>query len=567
MVGALHKKATKQGATPPRPPRREASRGGNSADKETRRNARKKRFMLLIGDEGAILVFMQGSKVVRRLFAPSAQPAHSEAMVEIMRANPSVPLTLLVDVIDQQYVLQTFPPVSALSVGGLVKRRLDRDFQPDDLTGALRLGRDKTGRKEWKYLLVGLAKTPLIAEWLDVVLDLPNEMKGIYLVPIEAVHYVAMLGRKLSHDKARPWQLLISHNKVSGFRQVVMHDGKLIFTRVSQAMDDAIPAVIAGNVEQEIINTIEYLKRLEFHDNAELDATIIISQDVIDSLDLRRFNFGRATALSPLSVAEALGFEQAALSADRFGDVVLAAAFGVSRKRLLRFSNAYIDKLTKLYQARIGLQVFAGLMALIFLGLTAGTLATTIENATSIAQIKTRQAALQPNLEKMRRSVDGLNSDVAFKSVFVATYDAYLKNHPRPEDSITAIAALMSPQRRVLDIAWDISSANMPSPGAGGNALPLAIKLSVDFSPAGATVDVVEAEANNLLEAMKTDLRQYEVMAEAFPWRRDEVQSEKISLDQSTQKLSAVQNAVVVFHLKGLKPLPAAAPVAGQGAR
>ena len=312
------------------------------------KSAKGKRFVFIIGDEGCILIFMQGYKVVRRLFAPSAQPSHTGAMLELMAINPNVPIHILADVLDQQYVPHPFPPVSALSVGGLVKRRLNRDFMPDDLKGALPLGRDKTGRKEWKFLLVALAKTPLMSEWIELLINLPNELKGIYLVPIESVAYVAALNKRLSNGDSRPWQLLISHNKVSGFRQVVTYNGNLVFTRVSQAIDDAIPAVIAGNIEQEIVNTLEYLKRLEFREEAQLDATVIISQEVIESLDLNRFGFGKVQILTPLHVAEALGLEQAALSADRFGDVVMAAAFGVTKKRVLRFSTAYLNKLDKL---------------------------------------------------------------------------------------------------------------------------------------------------------------------------------------------------------------------------
>ena len=105
--------------------------------KAPKSKSKAKRFVLIVGDEGSILVSMQGAKVIRRLFAPSAQPSHSEAMVDLMKGNPSAPIYVLMDVMDQQYLPQTFPPVSSLSVGGLVKRRLERDFQPDDFKGSL----------------------------------------------------------------------------------------------------------------------------------------------------------------------------------------------------------------------------------------------------------------------------------------------------------------------------------------------------------------------------------------------------------------------------------------------
>jgi len=157
----------------PAPNKREKKRGKSQQSAKVSTGGGK-RFVLIIGDEGAILVFMQGMKVLRRLFAPSAQASHSEAMMDIMKANPKAPISVLADVIDQQYVPHNFPPVSSLAVGGLVKRRLERDFQPEDLKGSLAVGRDKSGRREWKYLLVALAKTPLIAGWIDLLVELPT---------------------------------------------------------------------------------------------------------------------------------------------------------------------------------------------------------------------------------------------------------------------------------------------------------------------------------------------------------------------------------------------------------
>ena len=520
-----------------------------------------RRFVLIVGDEGAILILMQGAKVVRRLFAPSAQASHSEAMVEIMKANPAAPVSILVDVLDQQYVPQTFPPVSSLSVGGLVKRRLDRDFQPEDLKGALPLGRDKAGRKEWKFLLVALAKTPLMSEWIEVLVELPNELKGIYLVPVEAVNYVAMLNKKLGNDKPRPWQLLISHNKISGFRQVVTHDGKLIFTRVSQAIDDAIPAVIAGNIEQEIINTVEYLKRLEFRDSADLDATVIISHDVVDSLDLNRFGFGYAQAFTPLKVAEALGLEQAALSADRFGDVVMAAGFSVSKKHVLRFSNAYIEKLSKLYLAQVGVRAFAALCVVVLLGLSVLTVAGIVGDYAGINEAEHKAAELKPKLSKAQAAVNGLNQDVAFKSAVVATYDAYIKDAIQPEAFAADIAPFVTKNQRITGFKWELSdtkAANGSAPAPAASALPLTVQVNVDFAGAGTTVDVVDKAANEMVDALKTRLPQYEITAEPFPWQK-ETPSEGTALEVGSP---VVNNPNGVINLKGVKKVAAGANAA-----
>ncbi len=546
-----------------RKPRASKSDGNAAA-----RKAGSKRFILIIGDEGAILVFMQGAKVVRRLFAPSAHASHSQAMVEIMASNPGVNITVLADVLDQQYVQQTFPPVSSMTVGGLVKRRLERDFQSEDLKGSIQIGRDKTGRREWKYLLIALAKTPLMAEWIDLVSELPNPMVGIYLVPVEATNYIAMLNRRITTEASRPWQLLISHNKVSGFRQVVVHDGRLVFTRVSQAIDDAIPAVIAGNIEQEIINTVEYLKRLGFSDSNELDATVIVSQDVIESLDLKRFSFGRATALSPVRVSEMLALEQAALTADRFGDVVMAAAFGVAKKRSLRFSTAYIDKLAVLYKAAIGIKAVMILGSIALIGLSVTTAITMANDMFEVSHGESKQNLVKGDLAKLKKSVEGLNEDIAFKSAVIAAVDAYLKDIAKPEEFAGPLAGAVTAQQRVLGFGWELGDAKaLPGAPATAEKVPVTAELNVDFSGAGSTLETVDKAANDFITTLKSRLPLYEIKADPYSWHKDEVRGDEAVLELNAPSTVTVQNPLATIHLYGPKkkvetaapaPVPAA---------
>ncbi len=562
MALSLRKKAAGDDEGEEKAARADKPKRVKSDSSASARNAKSKRFILIVGDEGAILIFMHGAKVVRRLFAPSASANHSHAMTEIMQANPNVRVSVLVDVLDQQYVQQTFPPVSSMSVGGLVKRRLDRDFQKEDLKGAIQLGRDKTGRKEWKYLLVALVRTPLIAEWVDLVAELPNRVVGIYLVPVEAAHYISMLRRRLTNEASRPWQLLISHNKVSGFRQVVIHEGKLVFTRVSQAIDDAIPAVIAGNIEQEIITTMEYLKRLGFNDNAELDAYVVVSQDVIETLDLKRFGFGSAKALSPMNVSELLKLEQAALTADRFGDVVMAAAFGIAKARTLKFSNAYLDKLSKLYQARKAILAFAVLVALVLIGLMISTGMDMASDMYDVSHGQSKQLLVTNDLAKFKKSVDGLNEDVAFKSAVIATIDSYFKDELKPEDFVTMLAPIVTPQQRISGFMWEINDgtrtaqAGSAVPIGNNDKLPLLVDLNLDVADAGNTLDVVDKAANDFVANLKARLPQYDIVVDPYGWHKEESHG-----DDTTQELNApssivVQTTVANIHLRGPKKMP-----------
>jgi hypothetical protein len=553
----------------------------------------KQRFTLIIGDEGAILVYMQGATVVRRLFAISPQPDHTAAIMELMISMPHVPLYVLADVIDQQYVRHTFPPVSALSVNNLVKRRISRDFQAEDITGSLRLGREKTGRKEWQYLLIALANTALIQQWLELLVELPNELKGIYLSPVESQNYIAQLHQAMTKEKPLPWQLLVSHQKVSGFRQVVLQNGKLVFTRVTQAIDDAVPAVIAGNIEQEITNTLEYLRRLGFLENNTMEITVVTGQEVQEVLDVKRFKAGQSWVLTPLQVADALRLEQAALSADRFGDVVMAAAFARSRRHVLRLFTAYAQKLSQLYMARLGAKVVGGGIALLILASIASNLSDWWTARGEISAIEEKGRPLQSQLATVRKAIGGLNADVAFKSAIMLTHDAYLKNAPKLDGFVKDLAPHLVPQARVRTITWgDITNTtggnrggNMGSMGAppggpsmgmgGGMGAPgapnavQAVTTKVEFEFAGRYTDTEQLGkfVTEFLNGLKTKMPNYTITNDPFPWQNQTQSNVEINFDQQIDQppVRAGDNRVVVTFTGpnpvGTQSAPGGAPM------
>lgn len=538
--------ATASGPAAPRPPKMRKRRPTGGPESKKASGAQK--FVLLIGDEGAILVYLQGATVVRRLFAASPQPDHTGAILDLLNNNPQVPLTVLMDVIDQQYVRHSFPPVSALSVNNLVKRRIDRDFQAEDITGFIRLGREKSGRKEWQYLLIALAYTPLIQQWLDLLVEQPNELKGIHLSPVEGQSFIPALHQAFFDAKPLPWQLLVSHHKVSGFRQIVLRGGKLVFTRVTQAIDDALPAVIAGNIEQEIMNTLEYLRRLGFQETNSLELMVIASQDVQEAIDVRRFNAGQSQVITPLEVAEALGLEQAALSADRFGDVVMAASFARSKKKQLKLMTAYGQKLAQIYAARIGLKVVGVLAALALLGLSVMNVVGALTAGEAAKQSELQRKPVQEQIANVRSALDGLSKDVAFKSAVMLTHDAYLKGVLAPEDFVTALAPQLTEQTHIRTFTWGLPGETLeatPStavpmgtiapapPATGPNGAPVfEMRIEMDILGEFSDIEELAAFVEAFLGRLRAAMPAYDVTHLPFPWEGQTPANLEISFDQ-----------------------------------
>jgi hypothetical protein len=335
-------------------------------------------FVMFVGDDGAILVHYVGKLVVSRLFCPNHSDKSSEALLKIFNDFPKAPIYVLVDLLDQAYVRHTLPPVSSLGVGKIIDRRLNRDFAPSDLKGSISLGREKGGRKDWNFLLISLAYNDKLKGWLELLYELPNRLKGVYLVPIESQASLIKLQSFINKEKNKintetsakkpkiaisktkskedvnektKWDILVMHNKTGGFRQIVCRDGKMIFTRMAQCAADEKPSIMAGNVEQEVKNTIEYLKRLAFNpQNSELSIIIIIGEDIKANISLDSFNTKNSYCFTPHEAANMLEIGEAVLSGDKFTDILISCHFLNQKKHRLKLMSEPLKKINKLYE-------------------------------------------------------------------------------------------------------------------------------------------------------------------------------------------------------------------------
>jgi hypothetical protein len=244
---------------------------------------------------------------------------------------------------DQAYVQQILPPVSAFSIAKLVKRRLERDFPGDNIKGSIIVGRDKEGRKDWTVMLVALQQSAAVRGWTSVASDWPTRCAGLYLLPVEASGLMSRLQAALAEQdkeaEQATWQFLVSYNKISGVRQVVFRDGKIVLTRLGQPAVDSKPETIAGTIEQEIVGTKEYLKRMAYQDKDSLSIIVIAAEDIRKCIDVVRLQATSTHLITPHEAAMALHLEGATQPTDRFGDALLGAAIGTESSCIRRICS------------------------------------------------------------------------------------------------------------------------------------------------------------------------------------------------------------------------------------
>lgn len=502
---------------------------------------------------------MQGSTVVKRIFAAKPDAANTKLLKELLDSAPKVPLYILADVIDQSYVRHDLPPVSSMSVGKLIKRRLDRDFSANDFKGAMRLGRDGGGRKDWNYLLISLANNPPLSDWVTLTLQARNPFKGVYLVPVEAQQIITKLATFSSSGKSTKWRILVSHHKVGGFRQVVLKEGRLVFTRLAQPIGETVPEVIAGNIEQEVQNTIEYIRRLSFTEQAGLELFIIVSQEIKNAIEPAKLKASQVHVYTPYEAASALSLDQAALPGDHFGDVVLAAFFSTCRKHALKLHTSESRKKESLHSALWTVKTLCVLICVTLIGYTGYMGYGIWDMQSSLDKLEREESQANQMLNKAKEEANKLPADVNTIGELVAAYELFSKGEFTPFDFISQFSAFMSEEVRVSKFSWKVNDKPETTPGevANDKDLPVTIELTLEFLKNTGDVNSFVKFSNAFFADMRASFAEYEITTSKLPGTVEDTESLEMDFSKTLAENSNMPvpgkpiEVTVVF--KGLK--------------
>lgn len=369
----------------------------NTTTKAKKSSAKKgvDRLVLLIGDDGAILVFIEKGILQKRLFSSDAPAEETSAFRQVAAEHADKPLYVFFDTLDQSYVQQTLPPVSSFSTKSLINRKLEREFSKEEyLTDYIMLGRESTGRKDWNYMMLAQQLNPSVSAWIKEFSEWPCNCQGIHLLPVELPFITKKLVNS-SQRKADQWFCLVSYNRVSGIRQVISKKGKIVFTRLGQPPSETnSKETIAGTIEQEVIATLEYVKRLGMQNRENLSLAIIVSDDVKAIIDTHKFHSGDIMLYTPYEAMERLGLPDVIKENDRFGDVLLSVACALLPKKQITLFTPRLRKYAKFQRFILAEKIACGLALL-------ATVVISVMSVLNILNIDEETSKLQHRISKI----------------------------------------------------------------------------------------------------------------------------------------------------------------------
>ncbi len=484
---------------------------------------RRERFVLLIGEHGAILSLFVGKKLEKRLFSPGTSVGDRREFNALLQKYTQVPIVILLDIMDQTYTQQTLPAVSMFSVEKLVKKRLQRDLDQNDINGALSLGREKGGRKDWKYLFVSVTQTETLREWIEYVVSLPNPFQGIFLLPIESASVAVKLPLVDKESKAEDsdWKLLVSHHKVSGIRQTVVHKGKTIFSRLIMPGKENMPELLAGYIEQETLNTVEYLSRLSFAEESKLNITLIVSKEIKEHLQKNRIQDHYVEVLTPHETAQAFGLNEISEENDKFADIFFAASF-LDSKPQLRLYTPETKQLVMMTSLAQYSTLAVVMISPILVGLSLYTGYGIFSIKQSIKTLENEKADIEAKWKVVQES-GGYDIDEATRITNIVQLHTKLTNaseSPLPFFEKTKVA--IQTEALVKSIQWSYNQSFDPEK----KTERMSVKFDMEFLNRGTNIDTLFSNFEAFSRRLKREFKDYELSHTKLP--------DKITLGQET---------------------------------
>ena len=539
-------------------------------------------FVLFVGDEGGILCCIESGVVTRRLYSPSPTDNATDTLVTLLSEHPNYPVKMLVDTLDQSYVKHTLPPVTPIGVKKIVQRRLDRDFSSEDIKGFISLGREKSGRKDWNFMLIALAYSENLRNWCDLIYDLHNRFIGIYLAPVESqtlIHYIkkhtaTTTGDASTKKKARltfkkkkgdvasadisEWDILVTNNKTGGFRQVVMKDGKLIFTRMSHILDDSNISVLAGNIEQETKNTIEYLRRLSYNNNSKLNIIMIVGEEIKKVLNGDAFSANHTDILTPYEAAKLLRLEDSVLSGDRYSDVLLSVHFHSSKKEQLRLNTNFIRKYENLYKYITALKGASILGTLALIGASGYFLYSALTYSSDASSLKKDVSNVTARLMRFEDDAQDFEEDPYVVDSLIKITDIISDASPDFFSLLPSLAKVIDNNLTISSLQWSIGGKDDTNNNASRRNQPA--------TPNGATntdvlFEVIASQNGNLdnkkiwrkkLEFLEEELDNYTLIQGSVP--ELEAGSDEVNINFETLKDNKDAQPILEIPLQIIGP-------------
>ncbi|MBK9446083.1 MAG: hypothetical protein IPO00_08285 [Betaproteobacteria bacterium] len=178
-------------------------------------------------------------------------PSGFDAFGAYVAAHPKSIFTLLVNLAEEGFQLETIPFLQGNDRSTVITRKLSQLFYTTPYTASISLGHEKTRRKDEKLLLAALTGQAALDPWVSALRDARAAIAGIYSLPFLG----EVLLKKLKIADEHCILLTLQDQTI---RETYFERGKLHFSRLSPLTHTSIGG-IAQAFATEAVKLQQYL--------------------------------------------------------------------------------------------------------------------------------------------------------------------------------------------------------------------------------------------------------------------------------------------------------------------
>lgn len=180
------------------------------------------------------------------------------------------PSAMLIDVIEEEFVLDRIPKLGFRDRSALIARRCQNKFRRTPYRQSVFQGKEGRGSDQFNVVHSAISNHELVDPWLQIILRHRTPLSGVYSVPLIAPHIFKQLFG--NHNSV----MFVAPHQGRKLRQVFMDKGYLRSARLSQA-----PAVdedaYAQFVVSEALRSRRYLERTRMLDSMQVLEVCVVT--------------------------------------------------------------------------------------------------------------------------------------------------------------------------------------------------------------------------------------------------------------------------------------------------
>jgi len=235
-----------------------------------------RRALFISADKVSVYHWVKGELGSSYLF--DIDDAGRDNFERYLKESENTPMTILVDVIEEEFRQDTIPHVFGSDRAALIQRKQTRLFRDADYVYVQNQGREAEGRRDDHLLFIALTKQEIVKPWVALLDKYKVPLKGILSVPLLLQSYVKTLPDISDHA------LIVTMQSISGLRQTFFLNKELKISRLSKLPRYGTESY-APRIESEVEKIQRYLNSLRLiPTDTALDVYIIADQRTLDEI-------------------------------------------------------------------------------------------------------------------------------------------------------------------------------------------------------------------------------------------------------------------------------------------